>query len=274
MRRRCRSHEVESAVVHRQALRDGGDVAWAPSRPRRTPRSRSAMNRIGGKSNTGEGGEDPARYRQRAHGRQRHQGRRYACVTVLGQRAPSRPTFALQAGDSPALEDQAGRLRRASASRLRTCVRRPDPDQDGAGQQSPARAARCRATRSVRVHRAAALLRARAWALISPPPHHDIYSIEDLAQLIHDLKNANSRASISVKLVSEVRGRHGGAAGVAKAKADHVTIAGHDGGTGASPLSSLMHAGTPWELGLVGNAADAGAQPAARPHPPCRSTGR
>jgi glutamate synthase (NADPH/NADH) large chain len=86
--------------------------------------------------------------------------------------------------------------------------------------------------------------------LISPPPHHDIYSIEDLAQLIHDLKNANSRASISVKLVSEV-GVGTVAAGVSKAKADHVTIAGHDGGTGASPWSSIKHAGTPWELGLA-----------------------
>jgi len=86
--------------------------------------------------------------------------------------------------------------------------------------------------------------------LISPPPHHDIYSIEDLAQLIHDLKNANPRASISVKLVSEV-GVGTVAAGVAKAKADHVVIAGHDGGTGASPISSIKHAGTPWELGLA-----------------------
>jgi glutamate synthase domain-containing protein 3 len=86
--------------------------------------------------------------------------------------------------------------------------------------------------------------------LISPPPHHDIYSIEDLAQLIHDLKNANPAASISVKLVSEV-GVGTVAAGVAKAKADHVTIAGHDGGTGASPWSSIKHAGTPWELGLA-----------------------
>jgi glutamate synthase domain-containing protein 3 len=86
--------------------------------------------------------------------------------------------------------------------------------------------------------------------LISPPPHHDIYSIEDLAQLIHDLKNANPAASISVKLVSEV-GVGTVAAGVAKAKADHVTIAGHDGGTGASPVSSIKHAGTPWELGLA-----------------------
>src|SRR5262249_37328704 len=81
-------------------------------------------------------------------------------------------------------------------------------------------------------------------------PHHDIYSIEDLAQLIHDLKNVNSSSSISVKLVSEV-GVGTVAAGVAKAKADHVVIAGHDGGTGASPLSSVKHAGTPWELGLA-----------------------
>ena len=86
--------------------------------------------------------------------------------------------------------------------------------------------------------------------LISPPPHHDIYSIEDLSQLIHDLKNANPQASISVKLVSEV-GVGTVAAGVAKAKSDHVTIAGHDGGTGASPESSIKHAGTPWELGLA-----------------------
>ncbi|WZB74283.1 glutamate synthase-related protein [Achromobacter insuavis] len=86
--------------------------------------------------------------------------------------------------------------------------------------------------------------------LISPPPHHDIYSIEDLAQLIHDLKNVNTKASISVKLVSEV-GVGTVAAGVAKAKADHVVIAGHDGGTGASPVSSIKHVGTPWELGLA-----------------------
>jgi len=86
--------------------------------------------------------------------------------------------------------------------------------------------------------------------LISPPPHHDIYSIEDLAQLIHDLKNVNPKADISVKLVSEV-GVGTVAAGVAKCKADHVVIAGHDGGTGASPLSSIKHAGSPWELGLA-----------------------
>ena len=86
--------------------------------------------------------------------------------------------------------------------------------------------------------------------LISPPPHHDIYSIEDLAQLIFDLKNANRAARISVKLVSEA-GVGTIAAGVAKAHADHILIAGHDGGTGASPLSSIRHAGLPWELGLA-----------------------
>ena len=86
--------------------------------------------------------------------------------------------------------------------------------------------------------------------LISPPPHHDIYSIEDLAQLIHDLKNVNPKARISVKLVSEV-GVGTVAAGVAKARADHVTIAGFEGGTGASPLTSLTHAGSPWEIGLA-----------------------
>ena len=86
--------------------------------------------------------------------------------------------------------------------------------------------------------------------LISPPPHHDIYSIEDLAQLIHDLKNVNPAARISVKLVSEI-GVGTVAAGVAKAKADHVTISGHDGGTGASPLSSIKYAGSPWEIGLA-----------------------
>src|SRR6202042_1158652 len=85
--------------------------------------------------------------------------------------------------------------------------------------------------------------------LISPPPHHDIYSIEDLAQLIYDLKNVNPTADVSVKLVSEV-GVGTVAAGVAKARADHITVSGFDGGTGAAPLTSLKHAGGPWELGL------------------------
>ena len=115
--------------------------------------------------------------------------------------------------------------------------------------RSPARAASCPAARCPSTSRKLRYS-VPGVGLISPPPHHDIYSIEDLAQLIHDLKNANPQASISVKLVSEV-GVGTVAAGVAKAKADHVTIAGHDGGTGASPLSSIKHAGTPWELGLA-----------------------
>ena len=101
--------------------------------------------------------------------------------------------------------------------------------------------------------------------LISPPPHHDIYSIEDLKQLIHDLKNANPAARVHVKLVAEI-GVGTVAAGVSKAKADVVLISGHDGGTGASPLTSLKHAGGPWELGPRRDPADAAAERAARPH--------
>src|SRR6266403_106433 len=156
-----------------------------------------AMNRIGGKSNTGEGGEDERRYQQELRG------------------------IPIRAGDTVA------------------SVLGAEP---GEGGQLPGH----------KVSEYIAKLRysVPGVGLISPPPHHDIYSIEDLAQLIHDLKNANSKAAISVKLVSEV-GVGTVAAGVAKAKADGVTIAGHDGGTGASPLSSIKHAGTPWELGLA-----------------------
>ena len=96
----------------------------------------------------------------------------------------------------------------------------------------------------------ACAIRSPGVGLISPPPHHDIYSIEDLAQLIHDLKNVNPQARISVKLVAEI-GVGTIAAGVAKAYADHVTISGHEGGTGASPLTSIHHAGEPWEIGLA-----------------------
>ena len=107
--------------------------------------------------------------------------------------------------------------------------------------------------------------------LISPPPHHDIYSIEDLAQLIFDLKNVNPAADVSVKLVSEV-GVGTVAAGVAKARADHITISGFEGGTGASPLTSIKHAGSPVGDRPRRDAADAGAEPAARPRRGCRST--
>ncbi len=114
---------------------------------------------------------------------------------------------------------------------------------------SPARAASCPATRSTRGSPRSATRRPGV-GLISPPPHHDIYSIEDLAQLIHDLKNSNPKARIHVKLVAEV-GVGTVAAGVAKAHADVVLISGHDGGTGASPLTSIKHGGVPWELGLA-----------------------
>ena len=129
---------------------------------------------------------------------------------------------------------------------------------------SPARAASCPATRSTRTsprvrHSTPGV------GLISPPPHHDIYSIEDLAQLIHDLKNVNPKARISVKLVSEV-GVGTVAAGVAKARADHVTISGFEGGTGASPLTSLTHAGSPVGDRPGRDPADAGAERPARPH--------
>ena len=113
---------------------------------------------------------------------------------------------------------------------------------------SPAKAGSCPATRSTRPSPACAIRRPGV-GLISPPPHHDIYSIEDLAQLIFDLKNVNPTGMVSVKLVSEV-GVGTVAAGVSKARADHVTISGYEGGTGASPLTSIKHAGSPWEIGL------------------------
>ncbi len=115
--------------------------------------------------------------------------------------------------------------------------------------QSPAKADSCPATRSTPPSPRCATRRP-ASTLVSPPPHHDIYSIEDLAQLIYDLKNTNPTADVSVKLVSEV-GVGTVAAGVSKARADHVTISGFEGGTGASPLTSLKHAGSPWEIGLA-----------------------
>ena len=198
-----------------------------------------AMNRIGGKSNTGEGGEDRNRYAPVAAGE--------TLASRLGQ-AHVESDIALKAGDllkSKIKQVASGRFGvtaeyLASAEQIQ--IKMAQGAKPGEGGQLPGR----------KVSEYIALLRysTPGVELISPPPHHDIYSIEDLAQLIHDLKNANSRASISVKLVSEV-GVGTIAAGVAKAKADHVTISGHDGGTGASPWSSIKHAGTPWELGLA-----------------------
>ena len=202
------------------------------------------MNRIGGKSNTGEGGEDPVRYRQDLKGIPIRTGATLA--SVLGKDVVE-ADYPLQAGDSlrsrikQVASGRFGVTAEYLASADQIQIKMAQGAKPGEGGQLPGH----------KVSDYIARLRCSVpgVGLISPPPHHDIYSIEDIAQLIHDLKNANDRASISVKLVSEV-GVGTVAAGVAKAKADHITIAGHDGGTGASPLSSLKHAGTPWELGL------------------------
>jgi glutamate synthase (NADPH) large chain len=177
-----------------------------------------AMNRIGGKSNTGEGGEDPERYTPDENG----DVRRSAIKQVASARFGVTTEYLVNA-------DQL-QIKIAQGSK------------PGEGGQLPGH--------KVSEDIARVRYSTPGVGLISPPPHHDIYSIEDLAQLIHDLKNANPRANVSVKLVAEV-GVGTVAAGVAKAKADHITISGHDGGTGASPLSSIKHAGLPWELGIA-----------------------
>ncbi len=177
-----------------------------------------AMNRIGGKSNTGEGGEDPKRFTKDANG----DSRRSAIKQVASGRFGVTSQYLLSADEI--------QIKMAQGAK------------PGEGGQLP----------GSKVYPWIAKVRfsTPGVGLISPPPHHDIYSIEDLAQLIHDLKNANPRARISVKLVAEV-GVGTIAAGVAKAHADLVLISGYDGGTGASPLTSIKHAGAPWELGLA-----------------------
>ena len=177
-----------------------------------------AMNRIGGKSNTGEGGEDRRRYTPDANG----DSRRSAIKQVASGRFGVTSEYLVNADEI--------QIKMAQGAK------------PGEGGQLP----------GSKVYPWIAEVRnaTAGVGLISPPPHHDIYSIEDLAQLIHDLKNANPRARISVKLVAEV-GVGTVAAGVAKAKSDVVLISGYDGGTGASPLTSLKHAGLPWELGLA-----------------------
>jgi glutamate synthase (NADPH/NADH) large chain len=177
-----------------------------------------AMNRIGGKSNTGEGGEDPARYVPEPNGDSKN--------SAIKQVASGR--FGVTS------------LYLVSAQELQ--IKMAQGAKPGEGGQLP----------GSKVYPWIAKVRhsTPGVGLISPPPHHDIYSIEDLAELIHDLKNANRKARISVKLVAEV-GVGTIAAGVAKAHSDVVLISGHDGGTGASPLTSLKHAGAPWELGLA-----------------------
>ena len=198
-----------------------------------------AMNRIGGKSNTGEGGEDRNRYELIKAGE--------TLASRLGASQIERD-LVLKEGDllkSKIKQVASGRFGvtaeyLSSAEQIQ--IKMAQGAKPGEGGQLPGK--------KVSDYIAKLRYSTPGVELISPPPHHDIYSIEDLAQLIHDLKNANHEASISVKLVSEV-GIGTVAAGVSKAKADHVTISGHDGGTGASPLSSLKHAGTPWELGLA-----------------------
>ncbi|MEO8281371.1 MAG: glutamate synthase-related protein, partial [Ideonella sp.] len=204
-----------------------------------------AMNRIGGKSNTGEGGEDPARYRNELKGIPIAAGTKVS--DVIGNKVIV-VDYELQAGDSlrskikQVASGRFGVTTEYLSSADQIQIKMAQGAKPGEGGQLP----------GGKVSEYIGFLRysVPGVGLISPPPHHDIYSIEDLAQLIHDLKNANQRASISVKLVSEI-GVGTIAAGVAKAKADHVVIAGHDGGTGASPWSSIKHAGTPWELGLA-----------------------
>ncbi|MDP9382392.1 MAG: glutamate synthase large subunit [Chloroflexota bacterium] len=177
-----------------------------------------AMNRIGGRSNTGEGGEDPARYVREPNG----DWKRSAVKQVASARFGVTSEYLVNADElqikmaQGAKPGEGGQLPGHKVSGDIARVRHSTP---GVG-------------------------------LISPPPHHDIYSIEDLAQLIYDLKNANSTARVSVKLVASV-GVGTVAAGVSKAHSDVVLISGHDGGTGASPLNSLKHAGIPWELGLA-----------------------
>ena len=177
-----------------------------------------AMNRLGGKSNTGEGGEDPDRFITMANG----DSKRSAIKQVASGRFGVTSDYLVNSDDI--------QIKIAQGAK------------PGEGGQLPGN----------KVYPWVAKVRysTPGVGLISPPPHHDIYSIEDLAQLIHDLKNANKNARVHVKLVAEV-GVGTVAAGVSKAHADVVLISGHDGGTGASPLTSLKHAGAPWELGLA-----------------------
>ena len=204
-----------------------------------------AMNRIGGKSNTGEGGEDPARYRQELKGIPIKNGESLASV-IGADKVES--DIELKAGDSlrskikQVASGRFGVTAEYLSSAEQIQIKMAQGAKPGEGGQLP----------GGKVSEYIGFLRysVPGVGLISPPPHHDIYSIEDLAQLIHDLKNVAPHSSISVKLVSEV-GVGTIAAGVSKCKADHVVIAGHDGGTGASPWSSIKHAGGPWEIGLA-----------------------
>ncbi len=204
-----------------------------------------AMNRIGGKSNTGEGGEDSKRYRNELKGIPIKQGQTMS--ELLGKDV-FEVDYELNDNDSlrsrikQVASGRFGVTAEYLASADQIQIKMAQGAKPGEGGQLP----------GGKVSDYIGKLRhsVPGVGLISPPPHHDIYSIEDLAQLIHDLKNVAPHSDISVKLVSEV-GVGTIAAGVAKCKSDHVVIAGHDGGTGASPWSSIKHAGSPWEIGLA-----------------------
>jgi glutamate synthase (NADPH/NADH) large chain len=198
-----------------------------------------AMNRIGGKSNTGEGGEDRRRYAPVKAGEsmQSRLGKSRVEVDI-----PLREGDSMKSKIKQVASGRFGVTAEYLASAEMLQIKIAQGAKPGEGGQLPGK--------KVSEYIAELRYSTPGVELISPPPHHDIYSIEDLAQLIHDLKNSNPSAAISVKLVSEI-GVGTIAAGVAKGKSDHVTIAGHDGGTGASPWSSIKHAGTPWELGLA-----------------------
>ena len=211
--------EVESAVEIVKRFSTGAMSFGSVSREAHTNLA-IAMNRIGGKSNTGEGGEEVDRFTPLANG----DSMRSAIKQVASGRFGVTPHYLVNA--------EVIQIKIAQGAK------------PGEGGQLPG-------------HKVDAIIAKVRYStpgvgLISPPPHHDIYSIEDLAQLIFDLKNANTEALISVKLVSEV-GVGTVAAGVAKSRADHVTISGFEGGTGASPLTSIKHAGLPWELGIKRN---------------------
>ncbi|MEI8169202.1 MAG: glutamate synthase-related protein [Rhodoferax sp.] len=204
-----------------------------------------AMNRIGGKSNTGEGGEDPARYRNELKGIPIKQGQTMADIIgkdVVEVDIPLLPTDSLRSRIKQVASGRFGVTAEYLSSSDQIQIKMAQGAKPGEGGQLP----------GTKVSEYIGRLRhsVPGVGLISPPPHHDIYSIEDLAQLIHDLKNVAPHAGISVKLVAEI-GVGTIAAGVAKCKADHVVIAGHDGGTGASPWSSIKHCGSPWEIGLA-----------------------
>lgn len=209
--------EVESveSIIHRFVT---GAMSFGSISPEAHETIALAMNRLGGMSNSGEGGEDPARYK--------------------GIGTPDNKSSAIKQVASGRFGVTAEYLINARELQIKVA----QGAKPGEGGQLPGHKVN---DVIARVRHATAGV-----TLISPPPHHDIYSIEDLAQLIYDLRNANEQARVSVKLVSEV-GVGTIAAGVAKGKADVVLISGHDGGTGASPLTSIKHAGLPWELGLA-----------------------